>query len=60
MRFGQVPQTAVELKRSGVKGGLEPGDELAAEHPAEHLDREEEAARRADPSSVVRRQPAGS
>ena len=27
-----------------MKGGLEPGDELATEDAAEHLDREEEAA----------------
>ena len=38
-----------------VKGGLEPGDELAAEHAAEHLDREEEAVAGSDPSSVVGR-----
>ena len=60
MRFGQMPQTAVELKCAGVKGGLEPGDELAAEHTAEHLDGEEEAARRTDPSGVIWSQPAGS
>src|SRR6266702_540950 len=55
-----MQQTAVELKCAGMKGGLEPGDELAAEHAAEHLDREEEAAGRTDPSGVVRRQPSSS
>ncbi len=36
-RFGQMQQAAMELKCAGMKGGLEPGDELAAEHAAEHL-----------------------
>ncbi len=53
--FGQMQQTAVELKRAVMKGGLEPGNELAAEHAAKHLDGEEEAARRVDPAAVVRR-----
>ena len=43
-----------------MKGGLEPGDELAAEHTAENRDGQEEAAGRADPSGVVRRHPASS
>ena len=55
-----MPQIAVELKCAGLKGGPEPGDELASEHAAEHLDRQKEAAGRTDPSRVVRRQPAGS
>ena len=55
-----MPQTAVELQCAGMKGGREPGDELAAEHAAEHLDRKEEAAGRTDPSGVVRREPASS
>lgn len=59
-RFSQMQQAAVELQRAGMKGVLEPGDELAAEHAAEHLDRKKEAARRTDPSGVVRREPAGS
>src|SRR6266700_3445388 len=55
-----MQQTAVELKCAGMKGGLEPGDELAAEHAAEHLNRKEEAAGRADPSGVIRREPSSS
>jgi len=43
-RFGQMPQTSVELKCASLEGVLEPGDELAAEHSTEHLDRKEEAA----------------
>src|SRR6201984_1178467 len=50
-----MQQTAVELKCAGLKGGLEPGNELAAEHAAKHLDGEEKAAGRADPSGAVRR-----
>jgi hypothetical protein len=40
-RFGQMQHTTVELKCAGLKGGLEPSDELAAERAAEHPDREE-------------------
>jgi len=43
-----------------MNGGLEPGYELAAEHAAEHFDRQEEAAGGTDLSSMVRRHPASS
>ena len=52
--FGQVQECSVEVEIAGMKGGLEPGDELAAEDAAENLDGHEEAAGRADPSSVIR------
>src|SRR6478672_2191418 len=55
-----MSQTAVELKCAGLKGDLEPGDELTSEHSAEYLDGQKEAAGRTDPSGVVRRQPARS
>ena len=48
----------MELKCAGMKGALEPGDELASEHAAEYLNGQKEAAGRADPSGVVRREPA--
>ena len=49
----------MELECACLKGGLEPGDELAAEHTAEHLDGKEEGAVRGDPAGAVRSKTAG-
>ena len=49
----------MELECAGVKGGLESGDELAAEDTAEHLDGKKEGAARGDPAGVVRSETAG-
>jgi hypothetical protein len=58
--FSQVAQAAVELEIACVKGGLQSGDELAAEDAAEHLDGQKEAAGGADPAGMIRSQSAGS
>jgi hypothetical protein len=50
---------SVELECTGVKGGLESGDKLAAEDTAEHFDGKEEGAARGDPAGVVRSETAG-
>jgi len=42
-----------------MEGALESGDELAAEHAAEHLDGEKEGAAGGDPAGVVRSEAAG-
>jgi hypothetical protein len=50
----------VEVEIAGMKGGLQPGGELAAEDSAEHVDRQKEAAGGTDPAGMVRSQSAGS
>jgi len=50
----------VKLKRASMIGSLEPGHELAAEDMAEYLYGQKEGTRRADPTGVIRCQPAGS
>src|SRR5664279_3156920 len=50
---------SVELECAGMKGGLESGDELAAEDTAEHADRQKEGVPGGDPAGVIRRQTTG-
>ena len=50
---------SVELECAGLKGGLQPGDKLAAEDTAEHFDGKKEGAARGDPAGVVRSETAG-
>jgi len=45
---------SVELECAGMKGGLEPGDKLAAEDTAEHFDGKEEGSARGDPAGAIR------
>jgi hypothetical protein len=52
-------EVAVELECACMEGALESGDELAAEHAAEHLDGEKEGAAGGDPAGVVRSEAAG-
>ena len=44
----------MELECACLKGGLQSGDELAAEDTAEHFDGQEEGAARGDPARVIR------
>ena len=46
-------EVAVELECACMEGALESGDELAAEHAAEHFDGEKEGAAGGDPAGVV-------
>ena len=48
-----------KVQLAKLKGGLESGDELAAKHTAEHLDREKEARLRSNPAGVIERESAG-
>jgi hypothetical protein len=50
---------AVELELAFAERSPQAGDELAAEDPPEHLDREEEGSTGGDPTGVIRRQTAG-
>src|ERR1700686_3704768 len=50
---------SVELECTGMKGGLECGDKLAAEDTAEHFDWKKEGAARGDPAGSVRSETAG-
>src|SRR5208282_2209264 len=50
---------SVELECTGVIGGLESGDKLAAEDTTEHFDGKEEGSARGDPAGVVRSETAG-
>jgi hypothetical protein len=52
-------EAAVELECAGMKGGLESGDKLAAEDPAEHFEGKEEGEARGDPAGVIRSETAG-
>ena len=52
-------EVAVELECACMEGVLESGDELAAEHAAEHFDGEKEGAAGGDPAGVVRSEAAG-
>lgn len=56
--FGQMHEASMKLQCAGVKGSLELVDELAAEDAAEYLERQKEAAGRADPFGVIWRHPA--
>jgi len=53
-RHSEVQQAAVELERSVLECCLKPGNELAAEDTAEHLDGQKERPARADPTSMIR------
>src|SRR5580700_11622743 len=50
---------SVELECTGVKGGLEFGDKLAAKDTTEHFDGKEEGAARGDPAGMIRSETAG-
>ena len=52
-------QIAGKMKLAMLKGRLESGDELAAKHTSEYLDREKEARTRTDPAGVIEREPTG-
>lgn len=58
--LGERSEMAVELELAFTEGGLQAGDELAAEDTAEHPDREEEGSARGDPTGVIRCETAGS
>ena len=58
--FGQMGKASVELQIASMKGGLESGDELAAEDAAEHVNGQEESVGRTDPAGVIGSQSAGS
>ena len=45
------------MRSSPLAKAAQTGQELAAEHPAEHADRQEEIRPRADPAGSIRRQP---
>jgi hypothetical protein len=47
------------MKMTMLKGRLETGDELAAKHAPEHLDREKEARAGSNPAGVIERESAG-
>ena len=49
----------MELECTGMKGGLESSDKLAAEDTAEHFDGKKEGAARGDPAGSVRSETAG-
>lgn len=44
VRLGKVQECSVEVKIAGMKGGLQPSDELAAKDVAEYLDGQKETA----------------
>ena len=50
---------SVELECAGMKGGLEPSDELAAEDTADYFDGKEEGAPGGDPAGMIRSEAAG-
>ena len=52
-------QIAGKMKLAVLKGGLESGNELAAKHPPEYLDGEEEARMGSNLVGVIEREPAG-
>ena len=54
----QRGQRAVEDEMVVAKGASQPRHELAAEDTAEYLDAQKEGTRRADPTGVIRCQPA--
>src|SRR5208282_564722 len=52
-------QIAGEVQLVTLKGGLESGDELAAEHTAEHLDGKKKTRTRTNPAGVIERESTG-
>ena len=58
-RFRKRYEMSVELECTGMKGGLEAGDKLAAEDTAEYFDGKEEGSVRGDPAGVIRSEAAG-
>jgi len=57
--LGKRCEVAVELELAFVERSPKPGEELAPEDTAEHLDRQEERTARRDPAGVIRCQAAG-
>jgi hypothetical protein len=57
--WGEFPQLSGEPQEVLPKSFPQPGEELAAEDPAEHLDREKERVTWSNPVGVIRRQSAG-
>ena len=57
--LGEECEMAMELELAFAARGLQSCDELASEDASKHLDRQEEAAARADPAGVIRCKPSG-
>ncbi len=54
--IGEVSDASRKGELSVTKGALQAGDELAAQHTAEHFHREEKSVARADPVLAVKRE----
>jgi len=57
--FRERCEVAVELQLAFAERSLKPGEELAPEDTAEHLDRKEERTARRDPAGMIRCKAAG-
>src|SRR5271157_6324449 len=58
-RLGHGQEVAVELDHASMEGAAKSGDELTAEHTAEHFDGKKKGVPGGDPSGVIRRQTTG-
>src|SRR5215218_10667065 len=58
-RLGKLFQTAGKPEFPLIERALQTGDELAAKHATQYLDRQEERIVRVDPALVVGRETAG-